>query len=267
MEEFLDLQLSDKTALGRGQQKELAELVLHGDLQWRVAASPLRRAIAKMSRGGLKSLSGKRVPSVRAYQIDVTQPEDAAAATERIVAELGGIDIVVLNGPGPPPQDVAALELGSVRKAIETNLLSAIAVTNAVLPGMRQRRFGRILALTSSTAREPDEGMCLSSMARAAMLAYLKTVAREVGKDGITANAILTGGVLTDRIRELMGHEARDAGQDFDAYLLNAAATIPAGYIPTPDQFAPTLVYLASPLAGYINGVALPIDGGFMRAL
>jgi 3-oxoacyl-[acyl-carrier protein] reductase len=184
-----------------------------------------------------------------------------------VVEEFDGIDIVVLNGPGPRPKDVAALTLDEIRAAIETNLVSGIAVANVVLPGMRQRRFGRILALTSSTAREPDEGMALSSMARAGVLAYIKTVARELGKDGITANAILTGGVLTERLRELMVLEAREAGQNYDDYLACAAASIPVRYIPNPEQFAPTLVYLASPLAGYINGVALPIDGGLMRAL
>jgi 3-oxoacyl-[acyl-carrier protein] reductase len=266
LEAFLDLQLSDKTALVLAASKGIGAGVARG-----LAMAGCRVAIASSNRDNIvrraEIIVAETGADVRAYQIDVSQPEEAGAATERIVAELGGIDIAVLNGPGPAPQDVAALKLASVRSAIETHLLSAIAVTNAVLPGMRHRRFGRILALSSSTAREPDEGMCLSSMARAALLAYVKTVAREVSKDGITANAILTGGVLTDRIRELMAHEARDAGQDFDAYLLGAAATIPAGYIPTPDQFAPTLVYLASPLAGYINGVALPIDGGFMRAL
>jgi 3-oxoacyl-[acyl-carrier protein] reductase len=266
LEDFLDLQLKDKRALVLAASKGIGAGIARAFAQegCRVAITSSSRKNISMRRDAIAEETGAEVT---AHVMDVRRPEDAGAKAEQIVAEFDGIDIAVLNGPGPQPQDVGSVQPVDVRSAIDTNLLSGIAVVNAVLPGMKQRGFGRILALTSSTAREPDEGMVLSSMARAAMLAYIKTLARELGPYGITANAILTGSVLTDRLRELMAYKPNECDQDFDAYLASAAATIPARYIPTPEQFAPTLVYLASPIAGYINGVALPIDGGLMRAL
>jgi 3-oxoacyl-[acyl-carrier protein] reductase len=262
----LDLQLRGKRALVLAASKGIGAGVACA-----LAREGCRVAIASSNRANImrrrETITAETGAEVSAYVVDMMRPESAAAEASRVVSEFGGIDIVVLNGPGPQPKDVAALTVDEIRAAIETNLVSGVAVANVVLPGMRQQRFGRILALTSSTALEPDEGMALSSIARAGMLAYIKTVARELGKDGITANAILTGGVLTDRLRQLMVFEAKGAGQSYDDYLASASTSIPARYIPTPEEFAMTLVYLASPLAGYINGVALPVDGGFMRAL
>ena len=142
-----------------------------------------------------------------------------------------------------------------------------IALCRMVLPGMHERGFGRIIALTSTVAREPDEGMALSSLARAGVLAYAKTLSREVACHGVTVNCILTGSVLTDRTQELLDHEAASMGVDPASFLEEAAAAVPTRTISSPASFAHAVVFLASPLASEINGVNLPIDGGFMRAL
>jgi 3-oxoacyl-[acyl-carrier protein] reductase len=127
--------------------------------------------------------------------------------------------------------------------------------------------FGRIVNLTSSTAKEPDEDMVLSNVTRAGVVAYGKTLSREVARHGITVNSILTGSVLTARSESLMRREAEAAAVPFEQLMEEAAASIPAGYVSTPEQFVPAVVFLVSPLAAYVNGVALAIDGGYMRSV
>jgi 3-oxoacyl-[acyl-carrier protein] reductase len=262
----VDLQLKGKTALVMAASKGIgagvaAALAREG---CRVAIASSRKENLDRAQQAIREATGA---DVLAYVVDVTNPEETARRVAAIVVELGQVDIAVLNGPGPRPMAAAGLALADLRSAVDTILASGIAICNNVLPGMIERRFGRILALTSSTALEPDDGLVLSSVARAGMLAYIKTLAREVGKHGVTANAILTGSVLSDRTRELLSLDAKGSGQSYDEFLASVGATIPVGYIPEPEEFARALVFLASPLAGYVTGISLPLDGGTMRAL
>lgn len=199
--------------------------------------------------------------------LDVRDPESVEAGAREVLARHGGVDILVTNGPGPPPGPAATLSDADLAAALQANFLSAVQLTRAFLPGMVERGFGRIVNLTSTTAKEPDEGMVLSNVARAAVLAYAKTLSREVASHGVTVNSILTGSVLTARSEDLMRREADEAGMSYEQLLEEAAASIPAGYISTPEQFVPTIVFLCSGAAAYVNGVALAIDGGWMRSL
>jgi len=203
---------------------------------------------------------------VSSFVMDVSSLQSVAEVLPRILSEHS-VDIVLLNGPGPKPMQAQDATDEDLLGALTTNLVSQVAICRAVLPGMIQRRFGRIIALTSTTAREPDPGMVLSNTARAGMIAYAKTLSREVAVHGITVNSILTGGVMTERTRFLLQHAADEQGKDFDAVLEETVQIFPDRHIPSPDEFAATLVYLASPVSRGVNGVSLPIDGGLMRAL
>ena len=133
---------------------------------------------------------------------------------------------------------------------------------------MRKNKFGRIINIGSSTGREPDPNMALSNLTRAAVMAFAKTLSREIANDGVTVNTILTGGVLSERTVSLLEGDAKKAGKDIATFLKEVGEQVfPIGYIATPEQFAPLIVFLASPHSQYVTGVNLPIDGGLMKAL
>jgi len=204
---------------------------------------------------------------IMAYLMDLRFPDSVALKLQEIMAVNPTIDILIVNGPGPSPGAAADLDYTALQPVLDTTLASAVQLCHGVLPKMIEAGFGRIVVLASSTAKEPDEGMVLSNVSRAGVIAYAKSLSREVAQHGITVNSILTGGVLTERTDELMKLEAEQAGVPLDRFLEHSAQTIPAGYICSPTEFARPIVFLCSRAAAYVNGVNLPIDGGYMRGL
>lgn len=192
------------------------------------------------------------------------------AFLDRIVEETqkhfgAAIDILVANNGGPPPGTSDELSEDQWSGALSRNLMSAVRLTRLVAPGMRTKKWGRIIHMASTTAKEPDDGMVLSNTTRAAVAAFAKTLSRELGPDGITVNTVLTGAVLTDRLRSLL-QPATPVTSLADA-IAEAAKMFPVRYIPEPDEFARIVLFLASEDAKYLTGVALPTDGGFMRSV
>jgi 3-oxoacyl-[acyl-carrier protein] reductase len=184
---------------------------------------------------------------------------DATAApglVRTVEEELGPIDILVTNSGGPPAsEDALAFSDEQWRSAYELLLLGALELVEAVLPGMRERGWGRVLSLSSSTVREPSPVLVLSSAHRSGLLAALKTIARQVAADGVTVNTLLPGAIATDRAREL--------GSDSPERLKQ----IPARRLGTVDEFGATAAFLCSAHAAYITGTTLLIDGGASRSV
>lgn len=199
--------------------------------------------------------------------LDIRSTNGFNAGISEVQATRPSVDIVVTNVPGPPPLMLEELKDDQCASWIESNLLRVISLCQAFLPGMKQRGHGRLVHLTSTTAKEPDESMVLSNVTRAGLSAYSKTVAREYGKYGITSNVILTGSVMTDRARDLLKREASAEGVSEAEMTQRAALSVPVGRISSPEEFAAAVVFLASARASYVNGVALPVDGGVMRSL
>jgi 3-oxoacyl-[acyl-carrier protein] reductase len=175
-----------------------------------------------------------------------------AAATEA----LGGIDILVTNAGGPPPGNFASTPVDAYEPALGLNLLSVVAMCKAAVPGMQERHWGRVVAITSVSVRQPIAGLILSNTARAGATGFLKTLAREVARDGVTVNSVLPGIHATARITALYGSEpdARQLG-------------IPAGMIGDPADFGEVVAFLCSEQARFVTGVALTVDGGQDAAL
>jgi 3-oxoacyl-[acyl-carrier protein] reductase len=205
--------------------------------------------------------------NVKIYVMDVTSSLKVDEAGKKIVEECHNIDIMVGNGPGPRPVSCLDMSVEQLRSAIQTNFISSVQLTKLVLPNMIEKKFGRIIYMTSTTAKEPDEGLVLSNSSRSGLLAYAKTLSREIAKHNITVNCILTGGVLSDRSNELIKHDARSQGRSYEKVLEQINALIPCGYIATPEVFSHVITFLCSPLAKYITGVAIPIDGGYMKSV
>jgi len=179
-------------------------------------------------------------------------PEVVAAAIEL----MGGVDIVIVNAGGPPAGNFANTPFERYEAALRLNLLSGVALTEATLPGMRERKWGRIVAITSTSVREPMGNLILSNTARAGFTAFLKTVATEVAADGVTVNSLQPGLHNTARLAGLYGGD-----------ISAAAAGVPTGTLGDPADFGRVAAFLCSDSAKFITGVALPIDGGALKGL
>jgi 3-oxoacyl-[acyl-carrier protein] reductase len=185
---------------------------------------------------------------------DVSTEEGAAGFVQQAQQALGGIDILICNGGGPPPGNFTSTPIEAYRAAIELNCLALIAMCSTAVPAMREQRWGRVIAITSVGVRQPIAGLILSNVARSGLTAFLKTLAREVAGDGVTVNSLQPGFHDTARIRSLYGSEG-------DA-LATLAAAIPAGVLGQPEDFGRIAAFLCSETASFLTGTAIPIDGG-----
>lgn len=187
----------------------------------------------------------------RGVQCDVSTADGAREFMRDALTELGQIDILIANGGGPPPGGFAHTEFEAYNDALQKNLLSVVAMCQEVIPGMQERKWGRIVAITSVAVRQPIDNLILSNTARAGVTGFLKTLAREVAKDGITVNTVQPGTHETDRITQLYG-----------AHLGDVARSIPAGIIGDADDFGKIAAFLCSDAAKFMTGVQLHVDGG-----
>jgi 3-oxoacyl-[acyl-carrier protein] reductase len=178
-----------------------------------------------------------------------------ASVVARTNELIGGIDILIANAGGPPPGNFASTPVESYDAALRLNLVSTVAMCKAVVPAMQKQKWGRILAITSSSVREPIDRLILSNTARAGLTGFLKTLAREVAGDGITVNSLQPGLHATDRLSSLYG--------DLDAI----AKTVPAGKLGDPDDFGHVAAFVCSEHAKFVTGVAIPLDGGALHGL
>jgi 3-oxoacyl-[acyl-carrier protein] reductase len=213
-------------------------------------------AICSRSRERIDAAAADIGPLAVPLVADVATEAGAAAFVRDARDALGGVDILVCNGGGPPAGTFTSTEPAAYRKAIELNCLAHIAMCGEAVPAMREQQWGRVLAITSVGVRQPIAGLILSNVARSGLTAFLKTLAREIAGDGVTVNSLQPGLHDTPRIRELYGGEldARDAG-------------IPAGVIGLPEDFGRIAAFLCSESASFVTGTAIPVDGGAYTGL
>ncbi len=221
--------------------------------------SRLDRAVASVAKDGRRP--------VRGFQADVSAPEQVTEMVAQVTSSLGPIDILVCNAGGPPATTFEAAPSESWQAALELNLLSTIDLCRAVVPGMRQRRWGRVVCLTSVAAKQPLGDLILSTTARAGVLGFAKALADEVAADGVTVNTVCPGYMRTERSEELFRRRAHATGTTAEQVANGLMATIPMRRIGEPAELGATVAFLASEAAGYITGVALAVDGGFVRSI
>jgi len=208
----------------------------------------LRQAVAELA-----ALDGG---SVHAVPGDVGSAAGAQAFVAGSSAALGGIDILVPNGGGPPAGGFDDTDLDAYGAAVEHGLLPTVAMCQAAVPFMRAQGWGRVVAITSVSVRQPIPGLILSNTVRAGVTGFLKTLALEVAPHGVTVNSVQPGSHATDRLRALHGDD-----------LSRAAAGVPTGVLGGADDFGAAVAFLCSDQARFITGAALPVDGGASRAL
>jgi 3-oxoacyl-[acyl-carrier protein] reductase len=229
-------------------------------------------AICARDKQGLEqareALSAEHSDRVFAMPGDLGDPTFPEALVDGVHKRFGQpIDILVNNSGGPPPGDILSKTDAEWLAAININFLSVVRMCRLVVPYMKEKQWGRIINLTSTAAREPGPGMVLSNATRAAVAAYAKTLAHEIGPFGITVNTILTGGVLTERLDSLLRKKIEGTDQTLAEAIAEIEKTIPIRHIATPDEFAQTVLFLASPDSGYLTGAAIPLDGGASKSI
>jgi 3-oxoacyl-[acyl-carrier protein] reductase len=191
---------------------------------------------------------------------DSADLEGAGTLVQRVGDALGEIDILVTNTGGPPTgSDPLAFTAEQWEQAHRTLVMAPMALARLVLPGMRERRWGRVVGIASTSVREPIPVLMLSNAERSATLAAYKTLSREFAGDGITINTLLTGSILTERSVSMHGSA--------EAASRAAAANVPAGRIGRPEEMGWAAAFLCSERAAFITGAALPVDGGVLHAI
>ena len=217
-------------------------------------------------RGDLVRAAAKRLPSAVGIELDLTTDDAPAALVAAAKAAFGQIDVLILNSGGPPPGDAAEVSDEQVTTAVHQLLVQHLRLTNLVLPGMRERGWGRVVAVGSSGVQAPLPGLALSNMGRAGLAGYLKTLAAEVAADGVTVNMVLPGRIDTDRVGTLDQAAAKRTGRTADEVRAQAEASILAGRYGRPEEFAAVVTFLASAAASYVTGEQVRCDGGLVRA-
>jgi len=262
----MDLGLRDKVALVAASSRGLGYAIAHELAAEGASVVMCARDEGRLTQAAreIASATGARVVSVAA---DVARPADVSTLVGRALEAFGRVDVLVTNSGGPPPGTFESTSPEAWQAAVDILLTSAVELTRAVLPGMKQRRFGRILNVTSITVKQPIDNLILSNALRAAVTGMARTLANEVASFGITVNNLLPGYTRTERLTELATATAsRTGGAPADFYE-RLEREIPARRLGEPRELAALCALLASERASYITGQSIAVDGGWIKGL
>ncbi|AGT10610.1 SDR family oxidoreductase [Paracoccus aminophilus] len=261
----MDLGLKGKTALvlgaGGGLGAAIAQTLAAEEAQ--IAVADINREAAEKTVAAIVAAGGRAF----ALEWDLGDIDAVPANIGRVEAELGAVDVLVNITGGPPPTLVSGQDAASWRKYFDAMVLSVIAITDAVLPNMREKKWGRIITSTSSGVVAPIPNLGLSNALRMSLLGWSKTLAAEVGRDGITSNVILPGRVATQRITFLDEQKAKREGKTVEEVAAASTASIPVGRYGDPQEYADVVAFLASARASYLTGSVIRVDGGLIASV
>lgn len=262
----MDLGIRGKTALVVAASKGMGKASALG-----LGAEGARVVMCARGEAALKDAAAEVKQKTGAEVLALPADASRAADISRVVAEanraFGGVDILVANVGGPPPGPFEAMTDEQWKAAFEQVHLSTVRFIREVLPHMKRSRWGRILAIQSSSVKQPVDGLVLSNGIRPGIAGLFKTLAGDVAKDNITVNLVLPGRIMTDRFLEHQTDRAKRSGVTLEQQMDISSADIPMGRIGTPEEFAAMVVFLASARASYITGVAVQVDGGLIRSV
>ena len=262
----MDLGLAGKVALvtgaSRGLGKSVAE-TLAAEGAHVVVASRDQEVLEAAAEDIRSSAKG----DVLAVPADVTKEKDVRRLVDAATERFEHIDILVANAGGPPASRFETTDVEAWRQGLELNLLSTIHLCRAVVPGMRERRSGRIVAIASISVKQPVDGLILSNTARSAVVGLMKSLSNELAPYGIGVNVACPGYTRTDRLVDLAERMSRLDGIPKDAVLKRWTDQIPMGRLGEPEEFASVVAFFCSERSSYVTGTCLQIDGGAMKGV
>ena len=262
----MDLGLRGKVALVAAASKGLGRAIAE-ELSAEGASVVIcsrKAADIEAARAEISSKTGGEVVAVAG---DVSRPSDVAAIAKRAIDRFGRIDILVTNAGGPPSGRFETLAPEMWQSAVDLTLMSVVNLAAAVLPGMKERKWGRIINVTSIAVKQPVDGLMLSNSLRSAVTGFARTLANEVAESGITVNNILPGYTRTERVEQLAEAAAKREGITSEAAVGKWEFEIPMRRLGEPAEFACLAAFLASERASYITGQNVAVDGGWIRSL
>ena len=196
---------------------------------------------------------------------DLMREDQIKNLVEEVVSEFGRIDILVHNAGGPPSGPIDKISSDDWTNSIDLNLRSFIRITRLIIPLMKKHNFGRIVAITSVSVKQPLENLVLSNTTRLGVVGFAKTIANEHAKDNILINVVCPGPNLTDRMKELITKTVNDTGKSEAEVKKSWTDQIPLGRLGKPEELANLVVFLTSEKASYITGTVIQVDGGFVK--
>jgi 3-oxoacyl-[acyl-carrier protein] reductase len=261
----MDLGIRGKTALVFGAAGGLGGAIAHA-----LAAEGAQLVLADVDEQALNAAATGLEKTGATVMPLVWDLADLAIVERQIAAieqHFGAVDILVNNTGGPPPTPAAGQDPALWLRCFQSMVLSVIAITDRVLPGMRAQKWGRIITSTSSGVIAPIPNLGISNALRMSLVGWSKTLAREVGRDGITANIILPGRIATARIDFLDQQRATREGRPVAEIAAESCAAIPLGRYGRPDEYGAVAAFLASAAAGYVTGSVIRVDGGLIASV
>jgi len=250
----VDLGIEGRVALVMGASKGIGHAIAHA-----LAREGAKVALVSRSRERLEAAADRIEGETAAFEYDTAHLDRLPQLPAEVAETLGPVEILVTNTGGPPMGAALDHEIDEWRAAYDSLVLAPVLLIEAVLPGMRERGWGRIVNVGSSSTAEPIPGLTLSNSHRPGLIGFLKTIAREVAGEGITVNDVATGRFATDRLASNWGGE--------DNMREHAAKDVPAGRLGEPEEYGDLVAFLASDRAAYITGTSIPIDGGLLRSV
>ncbi|MBU0511460.1 MAG: SDR family oxidoreductase [Chloroflexi bacterium] len=260
----MNLQLKGKRALVTGASRGLGFAAARGLALEGCDVAINGRDPHKLSAAAriLVGEAGGKVVAIPGDVADPAVPENLICQT---VQALGGLDILITNAGGPPAGQFESFDDETWQQAVELSFLSHVRLIRAALPHLRQSDAASVLTVTSYSVKQPIPNLVLSNSIRAATIGLTKTLALELGSEGIRFNSILPGWTETERVTELMRYRAQANKSSVEEEIKKQAANSPLGRMATPEEFANAAVFLVSPAASYITGVMLTVDGGMYK--
>jgi 3-oxoacyl-[acyl-carrier protein] reductase len=243
----MDLGLKDRVAIVAASSQGLGKAVALG-----LAAEGAKLALCARGAEELQRTAAQIPTEALAETVDVTVESQVYGFVEKVLRKFGRIDICVTNAGGPPAKKFPDTTTEEWRSAVDLNFMSTLFFARAVLPHMKERRWGRFLTISSVSVLQPVDGLILSTSVRSAVRGLVKGLSNEYAPHNVLVNNVCPGYTATERLKELK--------TDF-------GSQIPLGRVAKPEEFADLVVFLASERASYITGVSIPIDGGWTKAL
>ncbi len=260
----MDLGLKDKKALVTGASRGLGYAIAKT-----LTAEGCQVAINSRSAEKIDTSAGVLARESQAKVVglagDVTQPDVPGELVMASVEKLGGLDILVCNAGGPPPGAFETFDDAAWQKAIDLSFMSHVRLIKAALPYLRKSDCASVLTVTSYSVKQPIPNLVLSNSIRAATVGLTKSLALELGREGIRFNSILPAWTETERVGELMSARAKNNGTTVEEEIAKQSKESPLGRLASPQEFANAAVFLISPAASYVTGVMLPVDGGMYK--